>query len=199
MPCWRNAARCCDVPLESSCSSRCRSPTVSSPSVSSSRMRIRTGWPRTLNICALMTYTGSARTCTGSGGGCLLEVMGRAGRACAGESSSLKNGRWHAYYRQICADSQDREPSDDHEGTSTAGASAMTDLVLDDRPTVAVRPQDIDTAGAPIHLSNERWRRLLQFMLLNQDDLAILATVPDIGKLAEEVAQSFYDHILGEA
>jgi heme-based aerotactic transducer len=74
----------------------------------------------------------------------------------------------------------------------------MTDLVLDEQQAVTVRPQDVDTAGAPIHLSDERWRRLLQFVLLNQDDLAILASVPGTGKLAEEVAQSFYDHILGE-
>ena len=74
----------------------------------------------------------------------------------------------------------------------------MTDLVLDDKQAVVVRPTDVDTHGAPIHLSDERWRRLLQFVLLNQDDLAILASVPGTAAMADDVAQSFYDHILGE-
>ena len=61
-----------------------------------------------------------------------------------------------------------------------------------------MRPEDVDTRGAPIHLSNERWRRLLAFVLLNQEDMEILASVPGAAARADEVAQSFYDHILGD-
>ena len=73
----------------------------------------------------------------------------------------------------------------------------MSDLALDDQPqTVVVRPQDVDTHGSPIYLSDERWRRLLEFVLLNQEDLELLESVPHVATRADEVAQSFYDHIL---
>ena len=63
---------------------------------------------------------------------------------------------------------------------------------------VVVRPQDIDTRGRAIHLSDDRWRRLLEFVLLNQEDLDILAGARDVAAKVDEVAVSFYDHILSD-
>src|SRR6476646_7651271 len=75
----------------------------------------------------------------------------------------------------------------------------MSDLALDDLPhAVTVRPEDVDTHGQPIHLSNDRWRRLLEFVLLNQEDLDLLASATQVAARADEVAQSFYDHILNQ-
>ena len=73
----------------------------------------------------------------------------------------------------------------------------MSELAVADPATApTVRPQDIDTHGRAIHLSDDRWRRLLEFVLLNQEDLDILAGATGVQAKVDEVAQSFYDHIL---
>ena len=75
----------------------------------------------------------------------------------------------------------------------------MPELALaEEAHPVTVRPQDIDTHGRAIHLGNARWRRLLEFVLLNQEDLDILASAGAVAAKVDEVAVSFYDHILGE-
>jgi heme-based aerotactic transducer len=75
----------------------------------------------------------------------------------------------------------------------------MSDLaVAEPAPPVVVTPGDVDTHGRAIHLSNDRWRRLLEFVLLNQEDLDILASAGQVAAKVDEVAVSFYDHILGE-
>ena len=75
----------------------------------------------------------------------------------------------------------------------------MTELAIADQATaVAVSPQDVDTHGRAIPLSEARWRRLLEFVLLNQEDLDILASADAVAAKVDEVAVSFYDHILAE-
>ena len=75
----------------------------------------------------------------------------------------------------------------------------MSELAVADQAIpFTLGPQDVDTHGRAIHLSNDRWRRLLEFVLLNQEDLDILASADKVAAKIDEVAVSFYDHILGE-
>ena len=67
----------------------------------------------------------------------------------------------------------------------------MSDLaVAAQAQPVVVTPSDVDTHGRAIHLSNVRWRRLLEFVLLNQEDLDILASAGGVAAKVDEVAQS---------
>ena len=62
-PCLRSAPRCWEVPLESRSSWCWSSPTVSSPSRSSSSIRTRTGWPSVRKNSALTRWIGAGPTC----------------------------------------------------------------------------------------------------------------------------------------
>jgi heme-based aerotactic transducer len=54
----------------------------------------------------------------------------------------------------------------------------------------------IDTRGQLVHVSQERWSKLLEFCLIRDEDLALLADAAPLADLAGEVAKSFYEHIL---
>ena len=60
----------------------------------------------------------------------------------------------------------------------------------------ALSPADVDTRGRYVHVSHERWAKLLEFCKVTEEDVALLADAREIAALGEEVAASFYDHIL---
>ena len=64
--------------------------------------------------------------------------------------------------------------------------------------TVTITAADVDSAGEPVVLTDERWSRLLQFCLINDEDLTLLADAAPLAELASAVADSFYEHILGQ-
>ncbi|MDX8153217.1 globin-coupled sensor protein [Patulibacter brassicae] len=61
---------------------------------------------------------------------------------------------------------------------------------------VALAPLDPDTRGAPLRVGERRWTDLLAFVLLNERDLELLASVGDVREVGDAVKTSFYDHVL---
>ena len=61
---------------------------------------------------------------------------------------------------------------------------------------VTIGAGDIDTAGRPVRLSEPRWSKLLEFCRINEEDLALLADAAPLAQLADEAANSFYEHII---
>ena len=86
-----------------------------------------------------------------------------------------------------------------HESTDgVLEAIANVQLGRSAAPTVTITAADVDTAGEPAALSDPRWSKLLQFCLINDEDLALLADAAPLAELASAVADSFYEHILGQ-
>ncbi len=54
----------------------------------------------------------------------------------------------------------------------------------------------IETAGRMVQVGQERWAKLLEFCLIRDEDLALLADAAPLADAAGDVATSFYDHIL---
>jgi heme-based aerotactic transducer len=54
----------------------------------------------------------------------------------------------------------------------------------------------VDTSGGRPRLTDQRWQALLDFCLINDEDLAILRDAADVTGRGAEVKESFYSHIL---
>ena len=101
---------------------------------------------------------------------------------------------------RVCGFKKSRRSVDEVPVPNSRSVRALSEIAVAEEPeAVVVSPQDVDTHGRAIQLSDDRWRRLLAFVLLNQEDLDILAGAGQVAAKVDEVAESFYEHILGEA
>jgi heme-based aerotactic transducer len=81
-----------------------------------------------------------------------------------------------------------------HVETANGSAAAIEHEVVPLRAPIS--SADVDTHGRYVHVNHERWAKLLEFCKVTEEDVALLAEARELAALGEEVATSFYEHIL---